>query len=94
MVAKNSTIAQTAGRPVGDREDGLEREDIQQIFSVSLMGDHAPECSTEGGEIELTDEEEGSEAESDSPDEDEDNDHVDKLRHELEKAVPGGFRHR
>ena len=51
MVAKNSTIAQTAGRPVGDREDGLEREDIQQIFSVSLMGDHAPECSTEGGEI-------------------------------------------
>ena len=27
-------------------------------------------------------------------DENEDNNHIDKLRHELEKAVPGGFRHR
>ena len=51
MVAKNSTTAKTAGRPVGDPEDGLEREDIEQIFSVSLMEDHASENSTEGGEI-------------------------------------------
>ena len=50
-------------------------------------------CSTEGGEISLTNEEE-SEAESDSSDENEDNNHIDKLRHELEKAVPGGFQHR
>ncbi|CAH3165119.1 unnamed protein product [Porites evermanni] len=35
-----------------------------------------------------------SEAESDSSDENEDNNHIDKLRHEFEKAVPGGFWHR
>ena len=92
MVATNSTTAQT-GRTLGEREDGLESEDIQRILSVSLLDDHAPECNTEGGEISLTDEEE-SEAESDSSDENEDNNHIDKLRHELEKAVPGGFRHR
>ena len=92
MVATNSTTAQT-GRTLGEREDGLESEDIQRILSVSLLDEHAPECNTEGGEISLTDEEE-SEAESDSSDENEDNNHIDKLRHELEKAVPGGFRHR
>ena len=94
MVAKNSTTAQTPGRTVGEREDSLESEDIQQIFSVSLMDDHAPECSTECGEISLTNEGEESEAESDSSDEDEHNDHVDKLCHELEKAALDGFRHR
>ena len=57
------------------------------------MDDHAPECSMEGGEISLTNEEE-SEAESDSCDEDEDNNHIDKLCYELEKAEPCGFRHR
>ncbi|CAH3186367.1 unnamed protein product, partial [Porites evermanni] len=90
MVATNSTTAQT-GRTLGEREDGLESEDVQRILSDSLLDD--PECNTEGGEISLTDEEE-SEAESDSSDENENNNHIDKLRHELEKAVPGGFRHR
>ena len=56
------------------------------------MDDHAPECSTEGSEISLTNEEE-SEAERNSSDENEDNNHIEKLRHELQKAVPGGFRH-
>ena len=77
-------------RTLGEHEDSLESEDIQRILSVSLLDDHAPECNTEGSEISLTDEEE-SEAESDSSDENEDNNHIDKLRHELEKAVPEGF---
>ena len=90
--ATNSTTEQT-GRTLGEHEDGLQSEDIQRILSVSLLDDHTPECSTEGGEISLTNEEE-SEAESDSSDENEGNNHIDKLRHELEKVVPGGFRHR
>ena len=92
IVATNSTAART-GRTLGESGNGLESEDIRQILFVSLMDDHAPECSTEGGEISLTNEEE-SEAESDSSDEDEDNNHIDKLRYELEKVVPRGFRHR
>ena len=92
MVATNSTTTQT-GRTLGEREDGLQSEDIQRILSVSLLDDHAPECSTEGGEISLTNEEER-EAESESSDENEGNKHIDKLRHELEKVVPGCLRHR
>ena len=92
MVATNSTTAQT-GRTLGEREDSLQSKDIQRILSVSLLDDHAPECSSEGGEISLTNEEER-EAESESSDENEGNNHIDKLRHELEKVVPGGFRHR
>ena len=65
MVATNSTTAQTE-RTLEDREDGLESEDIQRILSVSLLDDQAPECSTEGGEISLTDEEE-SEAKATAP---------------------------
>ena len=90
IVATNSTTVQT-GRTLGECGDGLESEDIRQILSVSPMDDHAPECSTEGGEISLTNDGE-SETESDSSDEDEDNNHIDKLRYELEKAVPLGFR--
>ena len=92
MVSTKSTTAKT-GRTLGERKDGLESEDIQRILSVSLMDDHAPECSTEGSEISLTNEEE-SEAERNSSDENEDNNHIEKLRHELQKAAPGGFRHR
>ena len=92
MVATNSTTTQT-GRTLGEREDGLQSEDIQRTLSVSLLDDHAPECSTEGGEISLTNEEER-EAESESSDENEGNKHIDKLRHELEKVVPGCLRHR
>ena len=92
IVATNSTTAQT-GRTLGECGDGLESEDIRQILSFFPMDDHAPECSTEGGEISLTNEGEN-ETESDISDEDEGNNHTDKLRYELEKAVPRGFRHR
>ena len=44
MVATNSTTAQT-GRTLGDREDGLESEDIQRILSVSLL-DSTPPSAT------------------------------------------------
>ena len=64
MVAKTSTTAQT-GRTLGECEDGLESEDIHRILSVFPLDDNAPECSTEGGEISLTNEEE-SKAESDN----------------------------
>ena len=92
MVATNSTTTQT-GRTLGEREDGLQSEDIQRILSVSLLDDHAPECNTEGSEISLTNEEER-EDESESSEENEGNKHIDKLRHELEKVVPGCLRHR
>lgn len=97
--AQRMVVAESTTTPSAQvsEDGGLAGDDIQRILSVSLIdenllaGSSQPECSTESV---IQNSQLSSQSEGDDTDDGSNEGDVNKLRREVEKATPGGIRHR